>query len=329
MVSSGIPLHYALVNLAEQFEQQRFREAIQSLAQSVRQGKRFSQSLAQHRWLFGPLHRFLITIGEETGGLDLILQRLANYEERSSALRQALVSRLAYPAVLMVIATLTLLFLPAFALEGIFKVIESTGGQLPTLTVVFIKFSRLLRNPLVLGVLTILGAAGLYGLKEAWLNSETRKHIVNLGMAVPVMGRVLRNTAMAGFASALAIQFEVGVSPLKGLPAAAMTTGNPQLIEEVEAAVEDLKSGVPLSECLQQVTVLSPTFLSVVTTGEESGKMPEQLGRLAVFYEQQVDHSMDTLTSLLEPVILCVMGAIFAVMLVATMLPLVNLVKGL
>jgi type IV pilus assembly protein PilC len=329
MMSAGIPLHVALDNCTSHFPQENYRRLLSELATELRTGYRFSVAISRRPWFFSSFHRTLITVGEQTGGLNVVLRSLADYEESSRALGQELIAKLVYPGFLFLVSLTALILLPVFALDGLFQILENSNAELPWLTVAFIQTSRLIRSPLG-WVLLLLAIVGLWILKSTWASSRRLREVVWIAMSrTPHLGPTLKATALARFARTFAIQLEAGVLMTKALPYAADATGSPVLTAQIGQATTMLGEGAPVHDACQVVPFLDQTFLSMLTVGEETGRLPELLRHLSRYYEQEAERYLETLASLLEPLVMCVMGVLFAVMLVATMLPLVRLVQTL
>lgn len=328
MVGAGIPLHRALGILAEQLPENE-QARVESMALQLQKGHTFSATVASHPDLFGPLHRALLKVGEMTGGLVRLLDRLADYDEKNEALRGRLRSRLTYPAILFVVATLALLILPPLVLEGMLGILASSPEPPPLLTQVVIKLAGLLRNPVFVVGLAVLGVAGLGTAHQLWQVPSFRLKVFGLLDGLPVVGPVVRQVSQARFCDALGLQLMVGVPALQALPLAAAATANPLWEEGIARATQALQDGATVSEALGVMAVVDPLLVSLVAVGEESGKLSEILLRAGVAFEQAVEHSLEVLTSLAEPLTLFVMGCIFAVLIIATMLPMVRLVENL
>ncbi|MCA9790776.1 MAG: type II secretion system F family protein [Candidatus Eremiobacteraeota bacterium] len=328
MVGAGIPLHRALGILAEQMPDNE-QARVESMALQLQRGHSFSSTVASHPDLFGPLHRALLKVGEMTGGLVRLLDRLADYDEKNEALRGRLRSRLTYPAVLFVVACLAMLVLPPLVLEGMLGILASSPQPPPLLTQLVIKLASLLRNPVFVVGAVALGVAGLGAGRQLWANRSLRLATYRLVEGLPVAGRVVRQVSQARFCDALGLQLMVGVPPLQALPLAAAATANPLWEEDIARAIRALEEGATVAEALEVMAVVDPLLVSLVAVGEESGKLSEILTRAGVAFEQSVEHSVEVLTSLAEPLTLFFMGCIFAVLIVATMLPMVQLVENL
>lgn len=325
MLGAGLTISESLEHL-EQEGTADMSAAVERLSTSLMRGQRLSVSM-QQSGLFPKFHCSLIKVGEETGALTLVLHKLARHEESSMNLRQMLVSRMTYPAVLFVAALLMLVFLPAFCLEGLFQVLENSHVPLPLLTRAFIASSRLMRQPLVLVLLALVTAAAVYAARTALAHKSTRDRVNEILAGLPVIGPPLRCYYLATFTEALSLQLTVGLSSLPALQSSVALTDDPQLERDVALAIERIKHGSTLGEAFADADSFTPMLCSMLMVGEESGKLPGLLERTAKYYALEVDHALEVLSGTLEPLVLAVMGVVFGVMLVALMSPLVTLIQ--
>lgn len=326
MVAAGVPLQSAVASLGRQFDEVRYRQLAEHLAAALATGQPFSRAVRSHPWFFTDLHRSLLATAERTGSLAAVLDRLGLYEHKRQVLLHKVRASLAYPAILFAVALLVLLFLPPLVLEGLFQVIHNSGLEPPPLTAAVMALSRFLRHPLTLVVLLALAAWGLRHLGE---QAGGRQALAQVALRLPVFGPLVRSLTQAHFAEALALQLDVGMPVLDALPAAAAASGNPVFAGEMQAATTALRDGATLSDSLKRVPLASGLLTTMVRVGEESGKVPGLVRRAAGLFEEEVERRLETATALLEPVVMAVMGAVFAVLLVATMLPMVRLVQTL
>ncbi|MCA9775838.1 MAG: type II secretion system F family protein [Candidatus Eremiobacteraeota bacterium] len=328
MLSAGLSLLEALDYLDREKGEDEIRTVVERLRSSLVKGQRLSTSL-QQTGLFPSFHCSLIRVGEETGSLSLVLQRLAFHEENTMALRQMIVSRMTYPAVLFAVALTMLIVLPAFCLEGLFQVLENAQVALPLLTRGFIGASRFLASPIVLIGLPAL-AVGAYKItRRALYGQANRDRGWRVLLRLPIIGKPLRCLSLATFTEALALQLTVGLSPLPALGASVRLTEDPELREDVELAIELIRDGATLGEAFREADAVTPMLHSMINVGEESGTLPHLLEKTAKYYALEVDTALEQLASALEPLVLVVMGVVFGLIMVALMNPLVSMLQSL
>lgn len=329
LTASGIPFHQGLDVLAQQSEEMAMRMVCANLAQDLLTGQSLSQAMKAQSGAFNPFHVNLIRVGEKTGRLDRLLLKLADHEENGYRVALKVKGALTYPAFIFSITLLLLLLAPSMLFKGIFPLLRSQGAELPLLSRAVLSVSELLAQWPV----TLLLLAGLLCLLNL-IRLQLRKPGARLGLYTralrqPVLGKMLRNLATARFASSLAIQLESGVNVLEALEMAASSTSNPILERDIGVAKTLLSDGATFHRCLQGVEFFPAHFLSVIQAGQESGRIPPLLYRIAAMYDYELDCSLDALISLIEPMVMLVMGLVVSVVAISLMLPMVNVVNSL
>ena len=329
LTASGIPFHQGLDVLSQQSEEFTMRMVCSNLAQDLLTGQSLSQSMKNQSGCFNSFHVNLVKVGEKTGRLDRLLMKLADYEENNYRTALKIKGALTYPAFVFAITLIMLLLAPSLLFKGILPLLRSQGADLPLLSRVVLGGAELLTQwPVTLALL-----AGLVCLANlAYLTSQkagARLRIYERALHQPLLGRMLRNLATARFASSLALQLDSGVTVLDALPMAASSSGNPVLERDIAVARQLLTDGATFQRSLQAVNFFPAQFLSVIQAGQESGRIPPLLHRIATMYDYEIDCSIDALIGLLEPMVMLIMGLVVSVVAVALMLPMVNLVNAL
>lgn len=329
LTASGIPFHQGLGVLSQQSEELAMRLVCANLAQDLLTGQSLSAALKNQSGCFQAFHVNLVKVGEKTGRLDRLLMKLADYEETSYRTTLKVKSALTYPAFVFAISLVMLMLAPSLLFKGIFPLLRSQGAELPLLSRAVLSVSEWLsQGPVTLALLA--GLAFLANLVHLSLRKpEARLRLYQRALRQPLLGRMLRNLATARFASSLALQLESGVTVLDALEMAAAATANPVLERDIGAARQMLTDGATFQRSLQAVDFFPAQFLSVVQAGQESGRIPPLLQRIAVLYDYEIECSIDALIGLLEPMVMLVMGLIVSVVAIALMLPMVNLVNAL
>lgn len=329
MVAAGVPLDRSLDHLGAQADQAAMARLSADLARQISAGIPLSRAFASHSGVFSPLQVRMLAVGERTGNLDVVLARLATYEEKRRATAMKVKSALTYPLFLIVLATFMLIVLPPYMFGGLFAMIATSGVEPPLLTRLVIAVSDFIRTP-VFWLLLGGGVVGLVKLAPSlWQRPELRVLVYEELRKAPGAGRFLQILATSRFARALELQLHVGESPLVGLQMACEASGNPLLEASVNEVVSALKGGETLVDSLAVSGFFPRTFLDLVRAGEESAQLPEMLGRSALLYETDLDQAIDAFTSLLEPLVMLVMGVIVGIVVIATMLPMMTLLQNL
>jgi general secretion pathway protein F len=329
MFKAGITLDRALTLLSQRSDDKALAAVCRDLACEVAAGLPFSQTLMLHPRAFTALQARLIQVGERTGNLDKILNRLANYEEKRRGMATRVQSALAYPALLFVLAVLMLVILPPYLQQGLFQIIATSGVQPPLLTRLVMAFSDFVRSPLFY-VLGLAVAGGCYTFLPGFLaRPGVRRRLSTWMLRLPLLGKTYRTLGASRFTRAMEVQLEAGEMPLPALQLAAETTDNPVLLERIPRAIELLRAGATLSQALESTGFFPPTVVHMVRAGEETGEIPRMMGRAADLTEGDLDLTLDTLTALLEPLVMLVMGVLAGIVVLATLLPMLTLLRTL
>jgi type II secretory pathway component PulF len=328
LLSAGIPLHTSLQFIQDQQKDQD-ASVLSDMAETLMSGYRFSQALAAQKDRFEPFHINSIRIAEETGSLVRTIAELEVCEQKRVAHSRLLKGKLTYPAILAVVCLLVVIALPAFCLDGLLQVIRQNTDTVPFLTQGLIAFNTFLSQPLLwVGV----GAAIVWAsLNRHAINrriKETRFCWTLLSLVGPL--NQLRHLSSAlVFSNSLALQLEVGQTPLQALPLAAGTTGDPLWEQLGLSAAEKLVEGETFSGAFAGQGFLDPIFLSILAVGQESGKLPRLLKSYVKMCQEELEYRIEQILALLEPTLLLLMGFVFAIIMLATLQPMLSLVHNL
>jgi type IV pilus assembly protein PilC len=301
----------------------------QDLSKKINQGQTISHAMASRPKAFSNFQLEMIRMGEKVGGLPLVLSSIADYEEKLENSRQRIKSVMTYPAIVMVLCLVMLLLGPPFLLKGQMEMIKSFGGEPPFITQVMLWFSDLMRSPFFLAWAAAAIATAVWVFRKFWERPGFRLAAHTFALEVPVLGKNLRLLAVSRFASGLSIMTRTGVPILQALPLAASTSNSPVLENHIGHSVDALKQGANITESLATTEFFGQTFMSMMAMGEESGAISHSADWVARNYELQLEASLEDFSTLLEPLILLVMGVMVGVMLLATLLPLIDAVQAL
>jgi type IV pilus assembly protein PilC len=325
MINSGLSLLRSLNILAEQTESKTLAEIVNQVRMDVEKGSSLSQAMSKHPKAFGRLYVSMVRAGEVGGALDSVLLRLADTIEKQVELRRKVKSAMTYPLVVAIlvltIVTAMLLFvIPMF--EGIYK---QLGGTLPAPTQLLINLSNFLRKLWYIAFAMIIG--GAVGFRKWIASEEGRKQWDAIKLKVPVFGKLVRKTALARFSRTLSALVRSGVPILESLDIVAETAGNYVVAKAVRETQAAVKRGDPLSKKLEEHPVFPPMVVQMMAVGEETGALDEMLDKIADFYDQEVEATVDALTSLIEPILIVVMGVCVGGMIISLYLPMFNIIK--
>lgn len=329
LLGCGIRLNSALTLLSRQGDDLMMRSVAIGLAEEVTRGNSLSLGMSCFPNAFDDFHISLVQVGERTGNLEKVLAQLADNEEKASALTMKVKSALTYPAFVFIIGTLMLIFGPPYLFGGIIPILRGQGIQLPLITLAFIAFSDAVRNPFV--VVGMAFAAYAFGRLciRLWTQPSSAMIIRTKLLEVPYLGRALRTLAVCRMANSFALQMDVGCDVVDILRSSARASQDIVLESRIEQAVTRLKAGKTLSESLISLDYFPGLFLSVLKVGEETGEVALLMRRITHLYEQEIDTAVDTMVSLLEPLIMLFMGSVVGVMLLAVMLPMARMISNL
>lgn len=325
MLNAGIPLHEGVRLLSTSTASEDAAEVYKRIGDRLAQGMRFSDALALHPRVFDRYLVGLIKVGESSGTLARILVLIADGLEKSWALRGKLQASLTYPCILVAACLLIVMVAPSWLLEGHLRMLRESGVALPFSTRVLMLWSKVLQPPVVLALLV----AG--GLALKWLSSQDKlvERLIRRMESTPVLGRILRLAACARFSRALAVALRAGVGILEALKLSAQATGNKAVEEEAEWMCGYIMNGASLGEAFTGTDFFLPGFAGLVEGGEAVGKTPVVLELGARFYELELELAIASFTTLLEPLLLLLIGIITACLLTAVLQPTLSLLQSL
>jgi len=325
MINSGLSMLRSLYILADQTESKPLAEIVSQVRMDVERGSSLSAALAKHPKAFNRLYVAMVRAGETGGVLDSVLARLATTIEKQVELRRKVKSAMTYPAVvsclvLLMVTAMLLFVIPMF--QSIFK---ELGGTLPVPTQILIKVSSIVRK---WWYIVFLGEiAFVWGFRR-WINSEEgRKRWDVIKLRMPIFGGLTRKTALARFGRTLSALVRAGVPILESLDIVCETSGNWVIAEAVRDTSNHVKRGEPLSRQLEEHPVFPPMVVQMMAVGEETGALDEMLDKIADFYDQEVEATVNAMTSLIEPLLIVVMGVCIGGMIISLYLPMFDVIK--
>ncbi|MDZ4403483.1 type II secretion system F family protein [Prosthecobacter sp.] len=330
LIDSGLPLLRGLTVLGRQEPNLVMKGTINTLADNVQTGSTFSESLQQYPRIFNKLYINMVKAGELGGVLELVLNRLAEYQEKAQKLKNKIVAAMVYPIIVMCIAAAIMVFLmmvivPRF--ETIFEDMLGSKDKLPELTKWVIGFSRNMFEY----KWYLLG--GLVGSIVSWralaATKGGRRWIDRTKLKLPLFGDVQRKTAISRFTRTLGTLVTSGVPILQALNITRDTAGNTIVSDAITKVHDAVKEGESMVAPLESSGVFPPMVISMVDVGEETGQLPEMLLKIADVYEDEVDNSVSALTSMLEPLMIVVLALVVGVIVMALFLPLIDVIKNL
>ncbi|MEA3210440.1 MAG: type pilus assembly protein PilC [Chthoniobacter sp.] len=334
LIDAGLPLLRSLTVLAKQEKDLVLRNTINSLADGVQGGSTFSEAMAQHPRIFNKLYINMVKAGELGGVLELVLNRLAEFQEKAQKVKNKVVAAMAYPVIVLIIAILIMLFLLAFIVpkfEQIFKDMLN-GRPLPAITQWVINASngiKLMFQPPYLWITIAVTVGIIVTWKTIMARAAGREAFDRFKLKLPLFGDLLRKSSISRFSRTLGTLVTSGVPILQALNITRDTAGNIVVADAVTKVHDAVKEGESIVQPLEASGVFPPMVISMVDVGEETGQLPEMLLKIAEVYDDEVDNAVEGLTSLLEPIMIVILALIVGTIVIALFMPLIEIIKGM
>ncbi len=325
MVDSGIPLVQALSILGEQISKENFKQVILRIRQDIEEGAGFCDALAKHTAVFSPLYINMVRAGEASGLLNEILDRLANYLEKASSLQRKVKSSMTYPIVVISMSLIITIFLLVKVVPTFKGIFDMLGGTLPLPTRILIGISDLVQHAFIYMVLIFVALA--FFLKKWSTTPKGRRTIDYNLLRLPVFGPLLKKVAIAKFSRTLSTLVKSGVPILGALEIVGKTAGNKIVEEALDNARKSIKEGEPISGPLAEGKVFPPMVVRMIAVGEQTGELEKMLSKIADFYDEQVDATVSSMTSLIEPMVIAILGVIIGGIVVSLFLPIFKITE--
>jgi len=325
LLDAGLPLLRAVNILQDQVENEEFREILGEISQSIQGGASFSEALEEHPDIFDDLYINMIKAGEVGGVLETVLKRLAEFAEKAAELRTKIKGAVMYPAVVLSIAILVVVFLLVFVLPTFITLFEQMDVDLPLPTLIVIWVSEFLQNQWWL-VLLMLGGVW-YAIKWYYSTEQGEYNIDRFKISVPIFGELFRKVATARFTRTLSTLIQSGVPILQAIEIVQETIGNRVVADTMDDVYDSISEGDTISEPLYESGVFAPMVTHMISVGEETGNLDEMLTRIADTYEMQVDEMVEGLSSMIEPLLILFMGVMVGIIVMAMFFPMFQLVN--
>ena len=326
MINSGLPLVQALDILSKQSENPALQEVTRQVVYDVESGHTVADALRRHPKAFSDLYVNMVAAGEAGGILDTILMRLAGFLEKNDALIGKVKSAMIYPIVIMSVALIAIVVLLIFVIPVFENMFASVNLSLPLPTRVVIELSRIVKG--YWWAFLVGGWALQYSIKKYYKTPEGQLRIDRMLLNMPVLGDMLRKSAVSRFTRTLGTLISSGVSILDGLEITAKTAGNRVIHDAIMDSRASIAGGDTISAPLQKSNVFPPMVISMIAVGEQTGGLDEMLTKFADFYDTEVDTAVGGLLSLMEPVMIVFLGVIVGGMVVAMYLPIFDMINA-
>lgn len=327
LVSAGIPLIQTLDILATQVEKEKFRIVLKKMHKEVQSGKSLSETMQMHQKVFSSLFIHMVRAGETSGSLEEILERIATYFEKASALQKKVKSAMMYPAIVSIMAFLITFGMLSFVIPKFAGIFEGLNAELPAPTRILIDVS----NYLAINWWWVLGGIGgvFFAFSKFVQGPIGRLMWDSFTLKMPVFGQIFIKVAVSKFSRTLATLVRSGVAILSALEIVSKTSGNARIERVITSLMGSVKKGESISGPLEKSGVFPLMVVRMIAIGEETGELEAMLIKIADFYDTQVDAAVDGLTSIIEPLIIAFLGVVIGGIVIAMFLPILTLTSAM
>ena len=327
MIDAGLPIVQCLEILHNQQENVTFKKMLKDIKESVESGATFAETLKKYPKVFGDLFVNMIAAGEAGGILDVILRRLSTYMEKAAKLKAQVKGAMTYPAITVAVAIIVVAVIMVFVIPVFQEMFEGLGGQLPVPTLIVVGISEFVRDNilyLIIGAVLIV-----FAIKKLYATEKGRLMLDSLLLRLPIFGPLVRKVAVARFTRTMGTMLASGVAILDALDIVAKTAGN----KIVERAIYDIRYGIAEGRTMADPMLESGVFPSMVCqmifVGESTGALDAMLGKIADFYDDEVDQAVENLTAAIEPMMMVFLGVVIGGLVVSMYLPIFKMASAL
>ncbi len=320
MLAAGIPLVQAFEIVGHGHENPAMQKLILAVKADVEGGSALAEALSKHPLYFDDLFVNLVSAGEQAGALETLLDKIATYKEKTEAIKKKIKKAVTYPAAVLVVAFVVTIILLIFVIPAFEDLFKGFGADLPAFTRMVIDLSVFVRQQ---GwILAILAGAGVFAFLYFKKRSRPMRHFLDrLALKMPIIGPILVKAAIARYARTLSTMFSAGVPLVEALESVAGATGNIVYEIGVLQMKDEVSTGQRLQQAMENTDLFPNMVIQMIAVGEESGSLDEMSSKVADFYEEDVDNAVDNLSSLLEPMIMAILGVLVGGLVVAMYLP--------
>jgi general secretion pathway protein F len=323
LLAAGIPVEESLRGVSEQSEKDKVRQLVIGVRSKIMEGYGLAQAMGEYPLAFPELYRATIAAGEQTGRLDTVLEKLADYTESQQQTRQKIQQALIYPTLMIAISTAIISFLLAFVVPKIIEVFTSSGQTLPAMTIVLINVSGFIKSyGLYLVLLFILVTAGF---RRSLLNPTIRIRWHRAILKLPVIAYLVKSINVARYTHTFSILFSAGVNVLETMRVSASLVSNLVMRNAFDTAMIKVREGTAIHQALKDTLFLGPMATHLIASGEKSGQLAIMMERAAKHLDNEVRRMIDTALTLLEPMVILFMGAVVLFIVLATLLPIFSM----
>jgi type IV pilus assembly protein PilC len=324
MLGAGIPLVQAFEIVGNGHEKPAMQRLVLDIKGDVEGGTSLHEALAKHPLYFDDLFVNLVEAGEQSGALETLLDKVATYKEKSEAIKKKVKKALFYPAAVLVVAVIVSLILLIFVIPQFESLFKGFGADLPAFTQMVVNLSKFVQaNGLYMAI--VAGGAGYFFFYFKKRSRKMREFLDRVSLKLPIIGPILKKAAIARYARTLSTMFAAGVPLVEALESVAGACGNIVYEDGVMKMRDEVATGQRLQRAMENTSLFPNMVVQMIAVGEESGSLDAMSGKVATFYEEDVDAAVDSMSSLLEPLIMAVLGVLVGGMVIAMYLPIFKL----
>jgi type IV pilus assembly protein PilC len=324
MLGAGIPLVQAFEIVGNGHEKPAMQRLVLDIKSDVEGGTSLHEALAKHPLHFDDLFVNLVEAGEQSGALETLLDKVATYKEKSEAIKKKVKKALFYPAAVLVVAVIVSLILLIFVIPQFESLFKGFGADLPAFTQMVVNLSKFVQaNGLYMAI--VAGGAGYFFFYFKKRSRKMREFLDRVSLKLPIIGPILKKAAIARYARTLSTMFAAGVPLVEALESVAGACGNIVYEDGVMKMRDEVATGQRLQRAMENTSLFPNMVVQMIAVGEESGSLDAMSGKVATFYEEDVDAAVDSMSSLLEPLIMAVLGVLVGGMVIAMYLPIFKL----
>jgi len=323
LLNAGLPLPNAITDIIEQIDNKYFRNVIADVKEKLEEGSSFSNALGRHRKIFSDMYINMVRVGENLGSLDHVVERLAEMEEKKSLLKSKIQSALYYPLFMLLFATIVVIFMLVTVIPTISEMFEDQNKDLPLPTEIVLAMSDFLSNFwFVIPVLVILG---IYLFRKFAQTADGQKKIDEIKLNIPIVKNLYRKLIVLRFTQNLGILMSNKVDIIKSFEIVQKIVGNLIIEEKIVEASKKIREGSSVSSALSKSDFLPRMVLGMIAAGEASDKLDTMMLNIGKVYDTEIDLTVSSLTSLLEPLIIIIMGLVIGLIVLSVMLPIMEM----
>jgi type IV pilus assembly protein PilC len=324
MLGAGIPLVQAFEIIGAGHDKPSMQKLLMEIKAEIEGGTSLHEALAKHPLYFDDLYVNLTEAGEQAGALESLLDKIATYKEKTEAIKKKVKKALFYPAAVLLVALVVTTILLIFVIPQFESLFKGFGADLPAFTQMVINLSRFIQSKGIY-ILVVLVAAVWFFLYTYKRSRKTREFLDRAMLRFPIIGPILNKAAIARFARTLSTMFQAGVPLVEALESVAGATGNIVYEDAIMKVRDEVATGQRLQRAMENTGLFPNMVVQMIAVGEESGSLDTMSGKVASFYEEDVDNAVDSMSSLLEPLIMAILGVLVGGLVIAMYLPIFKL----